>query len=555
MEKSQTTGMTSYLVALRRRRRLMALVALPVILGSLVLAFALPDIYESSGLVNIEQERVEGVRSSTKSASDDYVQEYVRSVASTLLTVKGLTPAVESLELYPDLKGDLAAAAGRMAEDTRIDVVRSTILDPGSGREREIISGFRISYENRDPQAAFRGASWLTTAFLQEERSKRASRESETAKFFSREAERVSEDVMKLEQKFADFRRRNYSQLPESSAANLGSMDRLERDMENAQMQLQQLRRDRVFIQQRLAEANSTYGNADQLARAEEELRRKSATYDASHPDIISLRRQIETLRLAGSTNGAGGNGASLQDQLASRRATLVQTQQRYSEDHPDVRRIKREVEELERRIAAGESNRATSVRTAASEQLVVQLQSTDSQIDSLQSRIIQLRSKMGTFESRMAAVPEVEREAQILTRDIGQARIKYEQLQASRMDAEITKAAIEQGKADEFRVMQQPFSPVSPAKPRRAAISLIGLILGLVLALSAVGVAELLDPTVRNSRDLQEVLSVMPLAVVPRIQNQALAEQQRRTLRVAGVVVTASLVVVFLLIRLWGTT
>ena len=75
------------------------------------------------------------------------------------------------------------------------------------------------------------------------------------------------------------------------------------------------------------------------------------------------------------------------------------------------------------------------------------------------------------------------------------------------------------------------------------------------MLALSAVGVAELLDPTVRNSRDLQEVLSVMPLAVVPRIQNQALAMQQRRTLKVAGVVVTVSVVVVFLLIRLWGTT
>ena len=114
MEKSQSSGMAGYVAARRRRLRLMLLLGLPVVLGSIALALSLPDVYVSSGVINIEQERLEGVRSSSKSASDDYIQEYVRSISATLLTEKMLAPAAASLDLYPDLKGNPSAAAGRI---------------------------------------------------------------------------------------------------------------------------------------------------------------------------------------------------------------------------------------------------------------------------------------------------------------------------------------------------------------------------------------------------------------------------------------------------------
>ena len=160
MDSSSTAGLTAYLGALRRRRRLMALIAVPIAVAALVIALALPDRYSSSSLVSIEQQRLEGVRSSTRSASDDFVQEYVRSLGSALLSEKGLEPAVKQIPLYPDLKGAAAGdAAAHMVRDSRIDMVRSTILDPMSGREREIITGFRVVYTNSDPQLAFKGAT------------------------------------------------------------------------------------------------------------------------------------------------------------------------------------------------------------------------------------------------------------------------------------------------------------------------------------------------------------------------------------------------------------
>jgi polysaccharide biosynthesis transport protein len=552
MESASPEGLSTYLRALRRRRGLMLLVALPVLLGALVVAFALPDRYSSAGLVGIEQQRLEGVRSSTRSASDDFIQEYVRSIASELLTEASLKDAASRLELYPALKGNAAAAASRMARDTRIEMARSTILDPMSGREREIINGFRVIYTNPDPRLAYIGAEWLTREFIAADRSKRAGRESETAVFFAGEADRVSRQMADLEEKLADHRRRNFGRLPELNAVNLNSLDRMERDLENVQLQIGMLRKDRVFIQQRLAESTSTFSNSDQLARAEEELRRKSAQYDASHPDIVSLRRQIETLRLSGSTTASGGSGASLQDQLNALQASLTETRQRYSESHPDVRRIQRQIATLEERIAAGETTTPGAVRTAASEQLQVQLRSTDTQISALESRAGELRGKLGIVENRMAAAPEVEREAQSLQRDISSARTKYEQLLASRMDAEITRAAIEAGKADEFRVMQPPFRPISPSEPKRAAIGIVGVILAIILALTFAGVAEMLDPTVRGSRDLQKLLSITPMAVVPVIRTPESLARERRRIQLAAGIVIASGVLLFVGLKMW---
>lgn len=548
MDATDTSGISAYIAAIRRRKRLMLLIAVPILLGGLVLALALPDVYEASGMINIEQERLEGVKSSTRAATDDYVQEYVRSITNTLLSAKEMRKAAVDVVPYPELANDPVAAASRMASDTRIDMVRSTILDPASGREREIISAFKVTYSNSDPKIAHRGATWLTNAFIQADRNTRADREAATAVFFARESERVAGTMVELEQKLADYKRRNYGRLPELTAVNLNSMDRMERDLEGVQLQIGMLRKDRIYIQQRLGESNSSNANADELGRAEDEFRKKSATYDPSHPDMIALRRQIETLKLA----GPSGGGATLQDQLQAQQATLAEARQRYSADHPDIRRIQRTVETLQKRIAAGETVAAGSVRTAASEQLQVQLRSTDTQIASLEARAVELRGKMGVVENRVASTPEVEREGQILSRDMSQARTKYEQLLGSKMDAEINQAAIAQGKADEFRVLQPPAQPSAPAKPARAAIAVVGLMLAFVLAFTGAGVAEMIDPAVRGVRDLQALLAVAPLAVVPTIRNSVYSAQRKHFLRLAATAAVLGVVVMFVGVRLW---
>ena len=131
-------------------------------------------------------------------------------------------------------------------------------------------------------------------------------------------------------------------------------------------------------------------------------------TYDESHPDMIAMRRQIDQLRAGGSTAGM-----SLQAQLQTQRSILAEARQRYSEDHPDVKRIMRNIEALEARIAAGE----TADRSAASDspmavQLQTQLNATDTQLArAAGARHSSCGRKLTNSKDRMSAAPEVERD------------------------------------------------------------------------------------------------------------------------------------------------
>src|SRR5690606_31563444 len=77
-------------------------------------------------------------------------------------------------------------------------------------------------------------------------------------------------------------------------------------------------------------------------------------------------------------------------------------------------------------------------------------------------------------------------------------------------------------GARDAFDLVRTPSEPRAPAKPRRAAIMIIGAILSTVLAVGLALLAEMMDGTVRGRRDLHDLLGVAPLAVVPEIRNSS---------------------------------
>lgn len=331
--------------------------------------------------------------------------------------------------------------------------------------------------------------------------------------------------VAELEQRLAEFKAKNQGRLPDLANVNLSVLQRTEDDIQNIETQIQALRRERVFLMAQLQQASTAAPETATLRQLEEEYRRKSVSYDESHPDMISLRRQIEQLRAGGSVAGM-----TLQQQLQNQRAILAEARQRYSDDHPDIKRILRTIESLEARIAAGETaDRTLSSESPMAVQLRTQLNATDAQIAALEGRAAQLRAKLSELESKLNAVPEVEREYQDVTRDLAGARAKYEELLKRQMDAEVNEAAIAGGTVDEFRIAQHPSVPREPAKPARLAIFLVSIVLAGALGFAAVVAAQFLDQTVRGVRDVREILNVTPLVAVPVIETAETIRLRRR--------------------------
>jgi uncharacterized protein involved in exopolysaccharide biosynthesis len=546
----QATGFADYLSAIQRRRGLLLGLALPIVALALLLSVALPDIYRSSALIEVDIEHThrDDVGVVRAPGEPSYLDQYVSSLKGAVLSDANLRPLLTRFDLYPKLE-DEGQALEKLRRDIGVDIVTVPILDPGTGREREIVTAFTLAYDSRSPEKAQRVARWLVEEFMAENRQHRQRRAASAADFYAGETERLRDQVAQLETKLAEFKNKNFGRLPELTQLNMTMMDRTERDLEQMQMQMRTLQQERVFLVAQLEQANSANPDAGNIQNLEAEYQRRLATYDESHPDMISLRRQIDALR----TGGAAGAGASLQSQLDAQRSILAETRQRYSADHPDVKRIMRNVEALEARIAAGEGDTATtSSRTPVAVNLQTQVNAIDTQIAGLQARSAELRGKLGGLEQQIVATPQVEREYQNVTRDLTIARAKYEELLNRQMDAEVSEAAIAGGRADEFRLVQPPLLPTEPAKPERAVIAIVGLILALIVGLTGTVAREALDQTVRGGHDIRELFAVAPLVAIPNIRNSVAL--RRRTWRFVTVAacVTAGIWAAFQAVQLW---
>lgn len=528
----------------KRRSRLLIALGLPIALFGAVLALALPEAYRSTATFEL----VRGTIKEGQMEQSNFADEYIYRLADRMKRSPQFEAIVGDVIPYPDLADQPGPALGRLRADVTVGMITEGLLDPWSGRVREVHKGFTISYENRSPELAHSVALRLAEIFPEVSRASDLERAAHDLRFYTDEVERTRAQIAEQEGRLAEFKEKNYNQLPEVAQLNLSQREGTQRDLTALESELRVLQRNRILTAQQLEQARSgpTLSNLQQL---EAEYARKSALYASEHPDVIALRRQIESLRSSGPTT----SGNSVQAELEAERAALSEARERYSDDHPDVRRMLRKIEALEVRVAAGESDASVSPQgeTVVSVQLQTQLNALDSQISAAQARRDDLRSRLAQFESRLGSTPEVEREFQAITRDLGAARHQYEQMLNRRLDAEVVASAITSGATDRFRLLDPPAYPWGPAKPARKRIVLLFFILAGVVAVSSAVAAEILDSRVRGTRDIRTLLGVSPLAAVPMIRNSVYRRRRRLTAAAFVGSVLIGVPVTYMVIRL----
>jgi uncharacterized protein involved in exopolysaccharide biosynthesis len=538
----QSVEFSDYVNALRRRRRLILVIWLPLVLLSVLLAVGLPSGYGSVATFQLKTDL------NDQAKGDNYADRYIAALTDTVLGSPELRAAVTSLAPYPRLTDDAVAAQKKLDGDVDVKMLTQKILDPVSGMERKINTGFTVTYTNRDPQTAQRVAAWLANAFVVGGRLAAATQVLNESHFYAAEAERQRVKITAAETRLAQFKQENFESLPDTVQSNLNVNSITEQDLESVERDLRAQEQNRTFILQQLQQARTLGANADSLRTLEEEYSKKLAVYDPNHPDMIALRHQIDAMR---SGDLGGGSGSNLEAQLAEQRANLAELRQRYSEDHPDVKRQERTIQDLQARIASGEKDQGSyASRTPAVVQLETQLNGVQTQIGALEAQRAELRNKQANLQTRLQSTPEVERTYDTLNREAIGARQVYDQLNSKQMDADIRAAAIKIGTADQFTLLAPPPVPRAPTKPARIAIALIGLIGATFLALMAALAASALDSSVRGSHDLATILKLAPIAVVPVIRNAESMRRRRQRLQALAATTLFAVPALYLLIR-----
>jgi uncharacterized protein involved in exopolysaccharide biosynthesis len=529
-EEGPTPDLSDYLGAIKRRRMLLASIALPILAISAALAVGLPNIYISTALFTFTDATVPGEMPANANADaiqrlqEQYRDAYVDSLASSVMNDKNIAQMVQQLPDVVPPGTDPDAAVGKVERSAHVETVRTPVLDPNTGRNLDIISAFTVSYDSRSPQVAAQAAGWLANSFIQENRAGRLVSAKAAEQFYDGQTQLYRQQIAEIETKLAAFKSKNYEQLPGLTNLNMNILQTTQGQIDALTQQIGALRQNRVFLQQQLDAAKNAGQDAGLLEQLQAEYNKKLATYDPNYPDMIVLRQQIDELR----EGGGAVNSLSLPAQLRAEEQALAQARLRYSEDFPDVKKLERQIQILKTRIAHGEKYAGNAVGSPAVVELRTQLNANQTQTDALERQQAQLNKQLMQIEGHVEAAPQVEREYKSLALNLQLAQTKYNQLLKYQMDAQLTSQAISSGRSDRIRIVQQPSLPLAPGKPKRTAIAAVGLMLAILLSLTAVVIAESVDQSVRGSRDVRRVLALSPLGVIPEIADSVTARRHR---------------------------
>ncbi len=545
-------------IAWRRRKSMLLGFAIGLV-ATLMLAFMLPANYRSSGTVLIEQQEMptDLVRSTVTSYADQRVQV----ISKRVMTTATLLDIIKRYNLYPRdaARETREALLKRMREDIGLKMISADVIDPRSGHPTSATIAFEVSYTSRSADQAARVANELTTLYLNENLTNRTKLARDATDFLEGEGNRINTQIVDLEQKLASFKDKNYSKLPDLMQVNMQLLDRNEEELRGEEARLSSLEQQRVFLQAQLTQLkpNSTVysetgerivSSSDRLKMLRSQLAAAKAKYAPDHPDVVTLTREV-----SGMEADLGEKPDTINDlrrELQQTQSQLDDARKRYTAEHPDRVRLEAMVKslqvDLDAAIAAGKN--AGGARGADSSgpgttadadnpayvQIQAQLSATENDIQSLNAQIAKLQTSIHNYETDVTGSPQVERQYHDLTRDLDNARLRYQEIRNKQGEARVAQSLESDQQGERFTLIDPPLPPEEPVSPNRKLIVAAGLILSLALGAGLAWLRETTDTTIRGRDELLRIIGVAPLALVPHITTTEDLVSARRRVRLA---------------------
>jgi hypothetical protein len=177
----------------------------------------------------------------------------------------------------------------------------------------------------------------------------------------------------------------------------------------------------------------------------------------------------------------------------------------------------------------------------------MAQRDASNSERMSLQTKRTDLEKRIHEMERRLESAPGVEREYTALLRESENTQLKYREVRQKQMEAEVSQNLVAERKGERFTLIEPPSVPEKPASPNRILIVVMGVVLSLGAAVGVALLLEMLDTSVRSKRELEELLQVPTLAVLPWIttQGERAMRARRRKFGIGGAVGALMLAIV----------
>ena len=490
------------------RKWVIIIPTLVISLGVFTWSWFQPDLYKSSTSILVIPQRVpESYVQSTVTAS---VAERLGSISQQILSRTRLERLIEEFNLYPEeRKTMIMEDIVNMMRDRDINLE----VENPRGRRNDDASHFSVSYDSPNPRTAMQVADRLANMFVNENMQDRASLADSTSQFLQSQLEDAKRRLQESEKRVETFKLLNTGQLPNQQQTN---------------MQMLQVTQTQI------------QSNEDAIARERDQL---SVLESVISESTVGVDQPLGGGVVESAPSGDNKNKVVTVAQLLSeKRAELRGLEARYLPDHPDVKRTKREVGELERRAAdeatrvaaaggagaSGASNRSAPAAAKLTQQRM-EAERLRKSLDTRRENAQRLQTQLAAYKARIEVAPKLESELTELTRDYDTLEKQYLDLLRKSEESKIAVNLERRQVGEQFKVIDTARLPERPSRPNRLRINAMGLLAGLGLGLALVALLEYRDTRLKTDDDVVTSLALPVLAVIPRMITTTERRQTRR--------------------------
>lgn len=517
------------LAALKRRRKPFFLGFLGLFLVFVGLALFLPPKYRSSAKILIEKQGISPELIQTSVAS--YAEQQIQEVTQKVMTRTNLLEIIDKFDLYPNqrkrkTKEELIKL---MREDIGIDFINAEMSDPRMGnRPLVVMVAFELSYRYRDPKVAQQVLSQLVSLFLEENARARTQTASDAVRFLEEEGRRLKQEMTELQEKLAKFKEDNLERLPEVANIYRDEISRIENQLLQLDAQERSLQ-DRIFyLKGQLlqidpyamgysSEGKPVLSVQDRLKALRSQYPSLLARYSPDHPEVIRAKKEIAALE---KEVKQGEDPSDLRVALKAKQSELASLRERYSAKHPDVLKLEREVAALKQQLQAAVRNKQDEPEIKADNPayitLQAQLKAAEEELASLAKTRASLRQRQAELRTNLAASPLVEKEYRTLLEDLDATLQRYRDIRARELQAKVSEQFEIEKKGERLTLIDPPQIPEEASFPNRPLLLFLGVCLGLVSGVVSALTVELLDDTVQDARAVLLYAKGYPLATIP---------------------------------------
>ncbi len=277
---------------------------------------------------------------------------------------------------------------------------------------------------------------------------------------------------------------------------------------------------------------DQTKSLVDSIANLENQERTLTTQLQEAKSRDISLRQVTDAKALNSAyATVRGGQDAqlkALRDKLTETETKLIEARTKLTEDHPVVEELISHRDSLSKlykqqlnRVSPGSKVIAPSTVAGdqISQDLTSKLITNDIERSAVEKSLKVVQASRARLQARLEDLPLKQQPLTALVRQRQEAAASLKLLQSKLEEARVAEAQL----VGNIQIIEAAQAPTLPTSPKHKAVLAIATVFGSVLAIGVVLLLEVMDNTLRDASEAEQLLNLPLLGVLPRLPAKTL--------------------------------